>query len=669
MLVCFVLPLFFTTAVSTKAASYQPSVTFNAGVTDQDDMAVWVHPTDSSKSLIIGSDKTGLKVVVYDINGTALQTLSDVGKPGNIDLRYNFPFGGSTVDIVAFNDRGGNIIRVYKIGADQKSIERIDDGTISQSFTNYGFGLYVSPVSRKFYGFTTEDNGGKAAQFELKDAGNGKVNGTEVRQLSVGSQSEGVVADDLNKTVYIGREACCILKFDAEPTGGSTSLSVADIGSATALTADIEGLTIYHTGAGAKYLIASSQGSSTFVVFDLPGMQKLSSFSISGASSTDGIDVSPVALGAKFPQGVFLAHSGGAAFYGTPWNAIASAEGLTIDTTWNPRLGASPQPSTSPSPVASVSPSPSSSVQPSTTPQPSASPGVLILQPGDEGVINCAADVLEQVGFNATQTQLDLFCRRNTGGGTNVVTLNQTQSAAFDCPTGVLQHTRSADGKTVDIVCVADPGNNVNLQVGESAIVNCSGTSLAVNLNTARTQADALCTSQTGTDSFVFGFKLQGLTAAEVIIPVNVTFVSTVNAQTLSTTANFISDASGVLKPQGGSLALPVGVADGNAWSVYVKTDVSLRKLLGNQTFSPGQTTAPLTWSSQTAKVGDFVNSIKQNVINLQDVASILAVYTQLTVPVSPAVGKFDINYDRQIDLLDIATVLSNYTALEVPGD
>ncbi len=52
------------------------------------DPAIWVHPTDKSRNLIIGTDKkNGLDV--YDLASKRVQTLQD-GRMNNVDLRYGF---------------------------------------------------------------------------------------------------------------------------------------------------------------------------------------------------------------------------------------------------------------------------------------------------------------------------------------------------------------------------------------------------------------------------------------------------------------------------------------------------------------------------------------------------------------------------------------------------
>src|SRR5215217_5343493 len=68
-----------------------------------DDPAIWVHPTDPARSLIIGTDKKqGLDV--YDLGGKRVQTLPD-GRMNNVDLRYGFKLDGHEVAIVAATNR------------------------------------------------------------------------------------------------------------------------------------------------------------------------------------------------------------------------------------------------------------------------------------------------------------------------------------------------------------------------------------------------------------------------------------------------------------------------------------------------------------------------------------------------------------------------------------
>src|SRR3989338_7978893 len=119
----FVLSFFLKTPVSaqTTAATYT-----GPAASDQDDMAIWIHPNDPSASTIIGSDKSANKIFVYDLAGNVIQTLDTAGQPGNIDIRYNFPLSGNLVDIVVVNQRSnGYKLLVYQIDSQTGSLSQV----------------------------------------------------------------------------------------------------------------------------------------------------------------------------------------------------------------------------------------------------------------------------------------------------------------------------------------------------------------------------------------------------------------------------------------------------------------------------------------------------------------------------------------------------------------
>jgi myo-inositol-hexaphosphate 3-phosphohydrolase len=114
----------------------------------------------------------------------------------------------------------------------------------------------------------------------------------------------------LSNALYIGEEDVGIWRYSSLPTGGTTRTKVDGVGSAGHLTADVEGLTI-----AGGHLLASSQGSSSFTSYALPGGAYEGEFAITAnprgkpdaVTGTDGIDATTQGLGAKFPYGVFVA--------------------------------------------------------------------------------------------------------------------------------------------------------------------------------------------------------------------------------------------------------------------------------------------------------------------------------------------------------------------------
>jgi len=313
-----------------------------------DDACIWIHPTDTILSTIIATDKQA-GLVVYDLAGNEIQFVED-GKMNNVDIRYNFPLDGATETIVAASNRSNNSIAVYRINPGTRFLENITDGTISTGITVYGFCMYHSPISDNYYCFINSTSG-EMEQWEIFDNGSGLVTGTMVRSFDVGGKVEGCVADDVTADFYIGEESIGIWKYGAKPGDGTARTLVDSTWGDGHLTADVEGLTIYYTSSGQGYLLASSQGSNEFVVYErIEDNDYVMTFNIvagngiDGVSDTDGIDVTNFNLGSAFPQGVFVAQNGSNPgsnqnFKLVPWQDIANSVDppLVIDTSWDPR--------------------------------------------------------------------------------------------------------------------------------------------------------------------------------------------------------------------------------------------------------------------------------------------------------------------------------------------
>jgi 3-phytase len=311
-----------------------------------DDIAIWIHPTDPSKSTIIGSIKTSANSLhVYNLAGQELQSVA-VPKVNNVDLRYNFSLGGQNVALVTGSNRSNNSIVVYAVDPNTGRLHDVAARTISTGMIPYGLAMYASPVTGKLYTIITSETG-QIQQWELFDNGAGKVDAKLVRSLNIGSRSEGLVADDVTGSFYVSEETVGIWRYSAEPDGGTTRTLVDSTGTTGHLKADVEGLTIYYAPDGAGYLLASSQGSNDFAVFRRDGnnayvgrFNLIAGGGIDAVTITDGIDVTNFPLGSQYPHGLFVAQDNDTNFKLVGWDAIASALGglLTSDATWDPRL-------------------------------------------------------------------------------------------------------------------------------------------------------------------------------------------------------------------------------------------------------------------------------------------------------------------------------------------
>jgi len=261
-------------------------------------------------STIIGTDKdSGL--AVYDLSGNELQFLDD-GRLNNVGLRYGFPLSGNSVDLVTAGNQSDSTIAIYRVSPETRGLESVAARPI-RTCSPYGSCMYRSPISGKFYYFVNSREGA-VEQWELYDNGAGKVEAQRVRAFELSYRPEGCVADDNYGYLYVGVEEIGIWRFQAEPDAGTEHIVIDHTGLDGHLTAEVEGLAIYYSDHRSGYLIASSQGSNEFVVYQRkPSNEYVTSFKIvagnriDGVSHTDGIDVASFYLGPKFPKGVFVA--------------------------------------------------------------------------------------------------------------------------------------------------------------------------------------------------------------------------------------------------------------------------------------------------------------------------------------------------------------------------
>ena len=278
-----------------------------------DDPAIWINPVDPAQSTIIGTDKRG-GLAVYDLNGKQLQYLAD-GQMDNVDLRAGFKLGGQNVAVVTAGNRGDNSIAIYQVNPQTRKLEQVAARKIKHGLQVYGSCMYRSAKSGKFYYFATSKSG-DVEQWELIDNGSSKIDARKVRNFKVGTVVEGCVADDELGHFYLSEEAVGIWKYGAEVDAGTNRTQVGKVGDGH-LYADVEGLTLAYSNNGKGYLLASSQGNNSFVVYRRENENEFvkkfmigSGGGIDGVEETDGIDVTTANLGSAFPHGVFVVQDG-----------------------------------------------------------------------------------------------------------------------------------------------------------------------------------------------------------------------------------------------------------------------------------------------------------------------------------------------------------------------
>ena len=275
-----------------------------------DDPCVWINPNNVMQSVIIGTNKKeGLET--YNLDGKRLATYK-IGRVNNIDIRNGFILNGKPVSVVTGSNRTYNTLSILIVKENGK-LQDIAARSIKSTLKEvYGLGMYKNPKANIFYVFIVGKKGG-VEQWELFES-NGKIDAKIVRNIVLGGQGEGIVADDFHGKVYIGQEDKALWKYDAEPILSNNRVKV--IGTRDLnMKDDFEGVTLYDSGNGKGYILLSSQGNNSYAAFDRITNQYLGSFSlkngiVDGTNDTDGIDVTSVSFGDKYPKGFFLAQDG-----------------------------------------------------------------------------------------------------------------------------------------------------------------------------------------------------------------------------------------------------------------------------------------------------------------------------------------------------------------------
>jgi 3-phytase len=339
------------------------------------------------------------------------------GRFNNVDIVRGLVIGGKPVDVAVTTDRGRDQLRFYRIdprGAvpltditapDAPLVFSADQAEVNEQATAYGLAVTQPTRKRGAIAFATRRHRTEVAALAVVVTRDGHVSYRKVATLELPGtftlpdgtswkpcessdeelpQAEGMVVDDENDALFIGQEDVgiwraslddrrpslrlvdkvrefgvpydrvfdpeeeeftCTLRFDRDPGFGGKHLS-----------ADAEGVAIYKASHDGGYLIASSQGDSTFAVYERRGQNRfLGSFQIGdgpridGVQHSDGAAVINVPLGSAFPRGLFVTQDGentpaavdaeGEAreqtnFKLVPWPAIANAfsRPLEIDT-------------------------------------------------------------------------------------------------------------------------------------------------------------------------------------------------------------------------------------------------------------------------------------------------------------------------------------------------
>jgi 3-phytase len=319
---------------------------------DPDDPAIWVHPDDPARSLIIGTMKVAAPagaLVVFGMDGQIRQTVTGIDRPNNVDVEYGFPLGGRRVDLVVATERLRRQLRVFRVDPAAGGI--VDLGAIpilqdqpGEAGAPMGIGLYRRARDGAVFAIVAPKEGpreGYLWQYRLTDTA-GRIGAQFVRRFGTFSATtvrpeneiEAVAVDDELGYVYYADEAGGIHKWHADPDHPDAARELAHFGR-TGFRGDREGIAIYSLADGKGYIVCTDQldDDSEYHIYPregAPGNPHDHSREIAvvrgGADATDGLEISSAPLGPGLSHGIMVAMNSEARnFLVFRWQDVASA--------------------------------------------------------------------------------------------------------------------------------------------------------------------------------------------------------------------------------------------------------------------------------------------------------------------------------------------------------
>lgn len=293
-------------AANVAQLDIRPSVETEPVPNDVDDPAIWVHPTDRARSLIVGTVKRPRPdggLAVYDLEGKLLEMYGGIDRPNNVDIAG---------DICVTTERLARQLRVYRVAGRKPYLELLGTvpvfaGEPGESGAPMGVALYQRPGDKALFAFVSRKEGpaiGYVWQYRLRIE-NRRASGEKVRAFGAFSgkaEIEAVAVDGERGLVYYSDEDCCVRVYPADPDAKNAAAEVARFAE-TGFRGNREGIAI-----AGPYVIVTDQlaPASEYHVYRRTDLQELAVWR--GVSeSTDGLDAISAPMGPKFPKGFLIA--------------------------------------------------------------------------------------------------------------------------------------------------------------------------------------------------------------------------------------------------------------------------------------------------------------------------------------------------------------------------
>jgi 3-phytase len=266
-------------------------------------VAIWVHPEDTARSLVLGAGGTG-GLEVYGLDGALRQRIPDI-EASQVMVRYGFDFGGRSAPLVLAYDPMRSTLVGFTI--EEGKLRRLPGAPIVADDELTGLCGFTSPITGRMYALGMTDSG-EMLQWELfakADALEARL----VRSVALGKGVEYCVVDDATATMYYGDEALGVMSLPVGPETDPTRTIVDLVAPRGGIAEEVKGVALARGADGKALLIVSDTSAERFSAYDVEG-KLIGRFQIGAGAKVDavgeneGIALVTVPMGASFAEGL-----------------------------------------------------------------------------------------------------------------------------------------------------------------------------------------------------------------------------------------------------------------------------------------------------------------------------------------------------------------------------
>ena len=287
---------------------------------DPDDAAIWVHPTDPGRSLVLTTDKVAAEggLHVFGLDGQLRHRVTPLDRPNNVDVEYGLATPAGRVDVAVVTERLQHRLRIFSLPTDGSAMQDLApaglpvlEGQLEDAAEPMGIAIYKRPHDGAVFAVVAPKTGGAANylwQYRLTIDSQGP-SAKLVRRFGAFSglgpepgeagEIEAVAVDDELGFVYYADERYGIRKWHADPDHPDAARELAVLGREGYL-GDREGLALYQGDNGSGYLVSSDQvaDGTRLMIYPRSGGpggahdQPLLRIVATPSDETDGLDIS-----------------------------------------------------------------------------------------------------------------------------------------------------------------------------------------------------------------------------------------------------------------------------------------------------------------------------------------------------------------------------------------